>query len=189
VFLLRHGQSEFNVHFSRTRVDPGIEDPHITDLGRAQAEAAATHLAGTGIRRVVASPYRRALQTAQIVADRLQVAIEVEPLVRERCWFACDIGTPVSRLRTDWPHVDFGDLPERWWPEDGESETDLARRCDAFTGKLRHADTWADAVFVSHWAFIRGLTGHAVPNGTVVALDRPGSDGGLAATIVHTSQS
>lgn len=188
MYLLRHGQSEFNVHFSRTRVDPGIEDPAITDLGRAQARAAADHLADRSIRRVVTSPYRRTLQTAQIVAERLNVGIEIEPLVRERCWFICDIGSPASTLRAEWPTIDFGDLPERWWPEDGETEAELDARCAVFSDRLRAVDprddAWGDAVFVSHWAFIRGFTGHAVPNGTVLALDRS-----LTASIVHTPQS
>lgn len=183
MYLLRHGESEFNVHFSRTRVDPGIEDPALTDLGRSQAAEAAEHLAECAIRRVVASPYRRALQTAEIVANRLGMGIEIEPLVRERCWFVCDIGTAASQLRADWPHVSFGDLPERWWPQDGENEEQLNARCAAFKDKLNEAESWADTVFVSHWAFIRGLTGLTVPNGTVVSLDRA-----LVPAIVHTSQ-
>ena len=184
MYLLRHGESEFNVHFSRTRIDPGIEDPALTDTGRAQAAAAAEHLEGRSIRRVVASPYRRALQTAEIVAHRLGLPIEIEPLVRERCWFVCDVGTPTSRLRADWPAISFGDLAERWWLEGGENEEELSVRCTAFREKLGAAERWDDTVFVTHWAFIRGLTGMTVPNGTLLALDRS-----LAATIVHTSQS
>ncbi|MDP9095062.1 MAG: histidine phosphatase family protein, partial [Pseudomonadota bacterium] len=57
MILLRHGQSEFNLHFSRTKVDPGIEDPQLTTLGLTQAEQAAAALAGLGLRRVVVSPY------------------------------------------------------------------------------------------------------------------------------------
>ena len=183
MYLLRHGESEFNVHFSKTRVDPGIEDPALTEAGRAQAAAAAEHLAGRRIARVVASPYRRALQTAEVVAERLGFPIEIEPLVRERCWFVCDIGSPASRLRQDWPAISFGDLPEQWWPQGGENEEELAVRCTAFREKLAAAETWDDTVFVTHWAFIRGLTGMAVPNGTVLSLDRS-----LAATIVHSPQ-
>jgi broad specificity phosphatase PhoE len=37
MFLLRHGQSYFNLHFSATRVDPGIGDPGLTPLGLTQA--------------------------------------------------------------------------------------------------------------------------------------------------------
>jgi len=36
MFLLRHGQSYFNLHFNQTRVDPGIEDPELTPLGRSR---------------------------------------------------------------------------------------------------------------------------------------------------------
>ncbi len=43
MFLLRHGQSYFNLHFTRTRVDPGIEDPELTPLGLEQAAAAAAN--------------------------------------------------------------------------------------------------------------------------------------------------
>ena len=204
MYLLRHGESEFNVHFSKTRIDPGIEDPALTDTGRVQAAEAARHLADLGIRRVVASPYRRALQTASIVADRLGLGIEIEPLVRERCWFVCDVGTPASRLRADWPAISFGDLPERWWPEGNETEEELGVRCVAFRDKIAGAPNWHDTVFVSHWAFIRGLTGLTVPNGAVLSLDRAGAvdprmelsqaepspaDLPLGATIVHTSQS
>ena len=37
MFLLRHGQSYFNLHYTETRVDPGIEDPELTPLGHEQA--------------------------------------------------------------------------------------------------------------------------------------------------------
>ena len=45
MYVLRHGQSEFNVRFSQNRVDPGIEDPRLTDLGHRQAAEAAEILA------------------------------------------------------------------------------------------------------------------------------------------------
>ena len=31
MILIRHGESEFNVVFNKTRVDPGIPDPALTD--------------------------------------------------------------------------------------------------------------------------------------------------------------
>ena len=68
MILLRHGQSEFNLHFTATRRDPGIIDPRLTELGHLQAEAAATRLAGERITRIITSPYTRALQTAAPLA-------------------------------------------------------------------------------------------------------------------------
>ena len=34
MLLIRHGQSEFNVVYSVTRVDPGIRDPLLTETAR-----------------------------------------------------------------------------------------------------------------------------------------------------------
>ena len=114
MILLRHGQSEFNLHFTATRRDPGIPDPRLTPLGEEQARTAAAALQGLGLRRIIVSPYTRTLQTAQPVARALGLPMVVNPLVRERCAFSCDIGTPRSALEAAWPGQDFsthrGDL-------------------------------------------------------------------------------
>ena len=55
MILLRHSQSEFNLHFSATRIDPGIPDPKLTPLGHEQAAAAAEALSGVPIKRIIAS--------------------------------------------------------------------------------------------------------------------------------------
>ncbi len=59
MILIRHGQSEFNVHFNRTGIDPGITDPHLTEAGRAQVRATAEAIqrAGRPIARLLSSPY------------------------------------------------------------------------------------------------------------------------------------
>lgn len=62
MILLRHGQTPFNVHFGATRIDPGIPDPELTETGRAQAKAAAAALRGRPVKRLIASPYVRALR-------------------------------------------------------------------------------------------------------------------------------
>ena len=36
MILLRHGQSEFNLHFIATRRDPGIVDPHLIEFGHVR---------------------------------------------------------------------------------------------------------------------------------------------------------
>ena len=80
MILLRHGQSEFNLHFTATRRDPGINDPKLTELGHQQAEAAAEALAREPIRRILCSPYTRALQTVAPVAKRLGLPVTEERL-------------------------------------------------------------------------------------------------------------
>ncbi len=171
MILVRHGQSEFNVVFSVTRVDPGIRDPRLTAEGRRQAEAAAEALADHGVERLIASPYSRALETAEIVARRLAVAITVEPLVGERAAFTCDVGTLRSDLMTRWPHLALDHLAEEWWPDIEESEDRLSARCAAFRAHMTTQPDWPRVAVVSHWGFIRGLTGLTVQNGTVLRID------------------
>jgi broad specificity phosphatase PhoE len=51
MILLRHAQSEFNLHFTATRRDPGIIDPKLTPLGHRQAREAAARLMLQEVRR------------------------------------------------------------------------------------------------------------------------------------------
>jgi glucosyl-3-phosphoglycerate phosphatase len=84
MFLLRHGQSYFNLHFTPTRIDPGIEDPELTELGVAQAHAAAVQLADVPLSRIIISPYTRALQTAEPI-----VKAHNDCLGRILAWLRC----------------------------------------------------------------------------------------------------
>jgi broad specificity phosphatase PhoE len=170
VILVRHAESEWNQHFSRTRIDPGIPDPHLTRTGRRQAEELIKRLAEANVRRLVASPYRRTLQTATIVANALGLAIEVEPLVRERCVFSCDLGSSPRELATLWPHLDFAHLEERWWGAPAESEVSLGRRCAAFRAKSDGLPDRLEVAVITHWGVIRALTGQELANAAFVRL-------------------
>jgi broad specificity phosphatase PhoE len=172
MILVRHGESEFNVVFNRTGEDPGIEDPRLTARGRDQVRKAALLLKRHShpIRRVITSPYTRALETAAIIAETLALPIEVEPVVHEHACYRCDIGTPVSVLAERWPALDFGDLPEIWWPE-AEPLDILHRRCASFRVKAAALADWRHVAVVSHWGFIRGLTGRDARNAELVPFD------------------
>lgn len=171
MILLRHGQSEFNVIFTATRRDPGIIDPALTDLGAAQAAAAAEALAGEGIARIIASPYTRALQTAAPIARRLGIPVLVNPIVRERYAFVCDVGTPASALARAWPAHDFAGIEEVWWPAAEEPAAQVAARAARFRAEMAALPDWADTLVVSHWGFILSLTGQSVPNGAWLRCD------------------
>lgn len=164
MILLRHGQSEFNAAFTLSRVDPGIIDPRLTELGRAQAREAAHALKGERLARIIASPYTRALETAAIVASILDVPIVVNPTVRERCAFTCDIGSPRTELARRWPDLDFSHIDEVWWPALTESEAEIEARAAAFRAEMAAIRDWSDTLVVSHWGFILAFTGVRVQN-------------------------
>lgn len=170
MILVRHAESEWNRLFSITRVDPGIRDPALTDVGRDQALQLTSRIAELGIRRLISSPYRRTLETASTVARALDLPIEVQPLVRERCVFSCDIGTPASRLERLWPGLDFTGLDEFWWGEAEESEASLALRTRGFRELVRGRSETSTIAVITHWGFIRAMTGEEVANAACVRL-------------------
>lgn len=73
-YLIRHGEIQSNIH----RVYAGRSGEMLTPNGQSQAKALAGQLAGRGIRILYASPLPRALQTAQILNQRLQVPFAPE---------------------------------------------------------------------------------------------------------------
>jgi glucosyl-3-phosphoglycerate phosphatase len=171
MILLRHGQSEFNLHFTATRRDPGIVDPRLTDLGHDQAKEAARALSDQGIERIIVSPYTRALQTAGPVASALGVPVIVDSIVRERFAFACDIGLPRRDLERDWPQHDFSQIEDVWWPRQEEPEDSIIERASRFRSTLAARHDWASTLVVSHWGFILSMTGQSVTNGQWLRCD------------------
>jgi broad specificity phosphatase PhoE len=168
MILVRHAESEWNLHYGRTRIDPGIPDPPLTATGRAQAERLTRELAAEGVVRLISSPYRRALETATIIAQRLDLAISVEPLVRERCAFSCDHGSAPDVLRRHWPALDFAHLDAQWWGVAEESHASIAQRCAVFHAKTADLPDRAQIAVISHWGFIRAATGHEIGNASFV---------------------
>jgi broad specificity phosphatase PhoE len=171
MFLLRHGQSYFNLHFNATSVDPGIEDPELTPLGVKQAAAAAMRLGGTPLTRIIISPYTRALQTAQPVIGAHPVPVEIMHEVREQAAYACDVGTAPDLLAARFPHHDFGHLPRKWWHDGAETSEETAQRADAFRMLMAARDDSKTTLLVSHWAFILALTGVSLGNGELLEYD------------------
>jgi glucosyl-3-phosphoglycerate phosphatase len=171
MFLLRHGQSYFNLHFGETRVDPGIEDPELTPLGIEQAAAAAGQLADLALTRMIVSPYTRALQTAQPILGIHNVPVKVMSEVREQAAFACDIGTPPAVLAIRFPHHDFAHLAPKWWRDGIETSEETGERANAFRTLMAARDDSATTLMVGHWAFIRALTGVSLANGAILEFD------------------
>jgi broad specificity phosphatase PhoE len=171
MFLLRHGQSYFNLHFTPTRIDPGIEDPELTELGHTQARAAAQQLADVPLTRIIISPYMRALQTAEPIVRSQHAPVQIMHEVRERAAFTCDVGRSPQWLATRFPHHDFEHLPLQWWSEPVETLEATTLRADNFRVVMAARDDAKTTLLVSHWAFILALTGKSLENGELMKYD------------------
>lgn len=80
--FIRHGESEANV----AKDNSDAPETKLTKLGHVQAKKAAKYLAGLkflGIKRILSSPYKRALDTAAPIAKAIGLKIEVVDDLRE----------------------------------------------------------------------------------------------------------
>lgn len=171
MYYMRHGQSTFNAGEAALGRDPQIEDAPLTDLGRSQVEMAAKSIEalGTPIKQIISSPYTRAIQSAQILAQHLNLPHMVCPLVRERCLYSCDIGQDVEELKAQWPDLDFSDVPAgEWWAPFGESHKSLMSRVSAVRDKYQFDELVDHMLIVSHYYYINGATGAAPDNAEVI---------------------
>lgn len=171
MFLMRHGQSVFNLHYTHTGRDPGIIDAPLTRRGRAQARAAAQGVAGLGLTRLVVSPYTRTIQTALLATKAVGLPLEVQPLVGEWGVESCNVGSPPQLLAQRFPQVSVEHLPANWWPQQPEAESDLIARCQRFVDSARLRTDFETTLVVCHWGVIRALTGLDVGNCALVHID------------------
>jgi glucosyl-3-phosphoglycerate phosphatase len=160
--MLRHGQTDFNLG-SRMQ---GQLDTELSELGRAQAVAAAEALGKPQPLRIVSSDLRRAHDTAITLGERTGLQVRVDDRLRETHlgdWqglthVQIDAEAPGARLawRED----------ATWAPHGGESRVDVAARSLPLIAELVSGDLeWGDpnqpdrpVVLVAHGGLIAALS-------------------------------
>jgi len=115
LFLVRHGETVDNAR----QIMQGQTQGELNERGREQALQVARRLVGEAVDAVVASDLRRAVQTAELIAEPLGLTVSATPLLRERDW-----GGFTGRF--------IPDLRGETWPDDIESEAELLLRARSF---------------------------------------------------------
>lgn len=160
LYLLRHGQTEFNVK----KLVQGRCNSPLTDLGRQQAKMAAAWLKAHDVvpDKVVSSPLGRAMDTASLVAaELLSPDAGIEPCegLIERCYGTFEEG-PHDALPTD-----VWDPGEDLAPFGGEGSRALQERMVATLTNLMNAKDTATLLAVSHGSASRQFIKAASPEG------------------------
>ena len=160
LYLLRHGQTEFNVK----KLVQGRCDSPLTDLGRKQAGMAAAWLKGHDVvpDKVVSSPLGRAMDTAQLVATELlgpDAAVEPCEGIIERCYGTFEEG-PHDALPTD-----VWDPGEDLIPFGGEGSQALQERMVDTLTNIMGSEGIETLLAVSHGSASRQFIKAAAPEG------------------------
>lgn len=153
--FLRHGESRSNAAVGVVAL-PEDEGDRLSDRGKLQAEAAAEHVAGLGIARLVASPMGRAQETAAPIATATGVEIETWDWIhelREPPAYYSMSGSEQQRHRWSNRMLENADDPSHS-PGGGESFADLLGRVDRTRERLI-ADGVDRTLVVGHGIFLR----------------------------------
>jgi broad specificity phosphatase PhoE len=175
IILIRHGESSGN----RDRIYAASPlDQPLTELGYRQAQQAAQRIAELfQPRLVVTSAYKRASETARIIAGALGLPLEFEPGLHER-----EIGALRGRAYGSFltePDYD-AQRPWAWKPQGGESYEDVQARVGPILDRLAAAHPNEEVIVVSHggvmlclWAYVAGhwRDAYAPPNCGIVLIE------------------
>jgi glucosyl-3-phosphoglycerate phosphatase len=160
--MLRHGQTEYNLG-SRMQ---GQLDTELTELGRAQAVAAAAALAKHQPLLIVSSDLRRAYDTAVALGERTGLRVHADERLRETHlgdWQGMthnEIDAIAPGARLAWRE------DATWAPHGGENRVDVAARGLPVIAELVAGEPdWGvvdeparPAVLVAHGGLIAALT-------------------------------
>ena len=148
--LIRHGETDWNVE-GRYQ---GQADPPLNARGLAQARQLAAELREVGLDVLYTSPLRRALQTAQILAQALQVPLHVEPRLME-----IHQGDWQGRLRAEIA-ARYPELFRRWQTEPWEVTPPGGEHLRQVQARVYAA---VDEILARHPGQRIGLVTHRIP--------------------------
>ena len=155
LILVRHGESEGNAQRRFTRTP----DSRLTARGAAQAERAAERIQQLFAPvRLVTSPYTRARQTAEIIAQRIDLPIETESDLREQ-FLGLLHGEPYESALSS---PGFEELSRgEWRPPDGETLLEVQARALPVIRALAARSPASDVVAVCHAGTIHSIWAHS----------------------------
>ncbi|OBH14307.1 histidine phosphatase family protein [Mycobacterium sp. E3247] len=130
-------------------------DPHLSDEGLAQIERLPKALDRFPISRVVSSPQRRAVQTAEPVAAARELAVEIDDRFAE---YDRDLPLyiPVEQIREEMPE-EWARLAQGHLPSAVDEDAFLARVRAAVDDLVAAADPEATVAVFSHGGVINVL--------------------------------
>lgn len=137
IYLVRHGQTSWNIEGKLQ----GHADIELNELGQAQADGLREAFRGVEVDRILSSDLRRAVTTAQAIADVTGATIRQRTDLRERSfgqWEGADV-REAARLTLEMS-LEQGISTSFVRPPGGESFADVWERVGPFVEELAETD-------------------------------------------------
>lgn len=155
IYLTRHGQVAVTQFVDNVQYPVG--DMPLSPLGREQAAYLGAYMKHLGFKgKIYASPYRRALETAQVIAEHTGSLIvpwapmrEVVRSVKNMMEFT---GLTLEQIKEEYPNIDpEAKLTYPWWTAQLEETDDVTARVRAGLDALNPQE---DIMLVGHGASV-----------------------------------
>ncbi len=160
LWIARHGSRLDFVDPDWARVSVRIHDPPLSPQGILQARALARRLVNDPVDRVVASPFLRAVETAHLIAEELELPVDIECGICEWLnpnWFSkMPQWLPLAELADQFPRInpDYTCIAR---PDEFESwDRMILRTGEVMRGLL--ARSTDNLLVVAHGASLIGCT-------------------------------
>ena len=153
-FLVRHGLTDWNEQGRLL----GRSEVGLNARGRRQAELLAQALRAFPVEAVLASPQRRAQETAAVIAEAHGLAVETSEALAE-VWLGRWVGKTFAEIAAD-PEIDRYLRDPTYGGGVIEPVADVQRRMVGVVERLRAGRAGGTVVLVSHGDPLRALIAH-----------------------------
>lgn len=164
LYLIRHAESLGNAGFPDAGPNPGL-----SPLGHRQAGALAAEVASEGpVAAIWSSPFKRAVETACLVAQAVDARVRLEPGMHELFfagWFdMSSLQLPsLAAVAHTHPRIDFDEDDAHWWPTVPEDADALRDRLSLVAQRLMREAQPGRILAVGHGASVAALAHALVP--------------------------
>ena len=166
LLLLRHGETAWN----RERRYQGWTDTPLSAEGLIQAEAAARELTEHAFAAVYASPLRRALDTAAVIAAPHGLEVETDPAFKELHFGRWEgLTLDEARARDAALYHGWANTPHLVSPPGGEGLVEARERVLAGLERLRAGHQDETVCLVAHGIPVRILILEALGSGSIAS--------------------
>lgn len=133
LYLVRHGETPDNVNMIMQGQTQGM----LNENGKRQARELAMRMKDKHLDAILSSDLRRAIETAEIIADGRELNVETTPLLRERDW-----GGFTGKY--------IPSIQNAVWPNDIEGLEELRGRASRFLDLIRERYADKSVLAVGH---------------------------------------
>jgi broad specificity phosphatase PhoE len=157
VYLIRHGQTTGDVEDRYG----GSYDDELTEKGKGQAQELANKLSDSGIEVLYCSPLKRALQTAEILKNKLGCEIKIIDNLKERNKNGILSGMTKTEAMAKSPELVQKLKDYRNQIDGAESQEDFVERIKTAIGEITSIENYSKIGIVTHggpiWAVFRDI--------------------------------